>query len=147
MTDIHEEFKTYLEKNDLRYSSQKKEILKAIVEQNDHFEIDEFISTMYGKGKNFSRATVYRTVKQLLEAKLIQKIATQDGRIFYEFNQALEHHDHIICNHCGKIYEIKDKIIEIKIKEECDKLNFTPEYRSVHIYGSCEECTKKECVT
>ena len=142
MTDIHNQFKTYLEENEQRYSTQKKEILDAIVDQNDHFEIDEFISTMSTKGKQFSRATVYRTVKQLHDARLIQKIATQDGKVYYECNQELEHHDHIICNHCGKIYEIKDKIIEIKIQEECEKLNFIPEYRSVHIYGSCEECSK-----
>ena len=140
MTNIHEKFKSYLEKNDQRYSNQKKEIFDSIINQDDHFEIDSFISEMYLQGKNFSRATVYRTVKQLLEAKLIQKIATQDGRVFYECNQELEHHDHIICNHCGKIYEIKDNTIEIKIKEACDKLNFVPEYRSVHIYGSCETC-------
>ena len=98
MTNIHEKFKSYLEKNDQRYSNQKKEIFDSIINQDDHFEIDSFISEMYLQGKNFSRATVYRTVKQLLEAKLIQKIATQDGRVFYECNQELEHHDHIICN-------------------------------------------------
>ena len=97
MTDIHTQFKTYLEANDQRYSTQKKEILVAIIDQNDHFEIDEFISTMYTKGKQFSRATVYRTIKQLLDARIIQKIATQDGKIYYECNQELEHHDHIIC--------------------------------------------------
>ena len=143
MTDIHQKFKEYLEKNEQRYSNQKKEIFDCIINQDDHFEIDSFISEMYVKGKSFSRATVYRTVKQLLEAKLIQKIATQDGRVFYECNQELEHHDHIICNHCGKIYEIKDNTIEDKIKEACDRLNFTPEYRSLHIYGSCESCSKE----
>tara|TARA_A100001011_G_C13870691_1_gene658852 strand:+ start:216 stop:650 length:435 start_codon:yes stop_codon:yes gene_type:complete len=143
MTNMHEKFQTYLEEKDQRYSAQKKEIFDAIIKQNDHFEIDSFISEMYTKGRNFSRATVYRTVKQLLDAKLIQKIAAQDGKVFYECNEELEHHDHIICNQCGKIFEIKDKSIEKKIQEECNKINFKIEYRSVHIYGICEACIKK----
>ena len=87
-----------------------------------------------------ARATVYRTVKQLLDANLIQKINAGNGRIFYEYNETLDQHDHMICNKCGKILEIKNKTIEDAIKKECKKLNFIPEYRSIHIYGICSDC-------
>lgn len=144
MTNIHASFQTYLDTNDQRYTTQKKEIVDAIIQRNDHFEVDAFISEMYANGQSLSRATVYRTIRQLLDAKLIQKITTQDGKVYYECNENRQHHDHIICNQCGKIYEIKDKIIEIKIQEECEKLHFKPEYRSLHIYGDCIDCQKSK---
>ena len=39
-----------------------------------------------------------------------------------------------------KILESKNKTIEDAIKKECKKLNFIPEYRSIHIYGICSDC-------
>ena len=140
MSDLHEKFSNYLIEKKQRYTQQKKDIVMAILEKKDHFEIDEFISTVHLKGQRLARATVYRTIKQLLDANLIQKINAGNGRIYYEYNEALEHHDHIICNQCGSIMEIKNKTIETTINKECEKLNFKPEYRSIHIYGICANC-------
>lgn len=140
MSSLHEKFETFLIENQQRYTEQKKEIVSAILEKRDHFEIDEFISEEHVKGNRLARATVYRTVKQLLDANLIQKINAGNGRIYYEYNEELEHHDHMICNKCGKIIEIKNTAIENAILNECNKLGFTPEYRSLHIYGICSDC-------
>lgn len=140
MNDLHDKFTEYLTQQDQRYTTQRREIVDAIINKKDHFEIDEFISEVHLQGKRLARATVYRTVKQLLDAKLIQKIDAGNGRIYYEYNEALQHHDHIICNQCGKILEIKNNHIEKAIKLECIKLGFQAEYRSLHIYGTCKEC-------
>ena len=140
MSSLHEKFSTYLTEQEQRYTTQKKEIVTAILDKKDHFEIDTFISEVHIQGKRMARATVYRTVKQLLDANLIQKINAGNGRIYYEYNEELEHHDHMICNKCGVILEIKNKIIEKTINDECKKLNFEPEYRSLHIYGICSKC-------
>ena len=140
MNDLHEKFTKYLSKHDQRYTTQRRDIVNAIIEKKDHFEIDEFISEVHLQGKRLARATVYRTVKQLLDAKLIQKIDAGNGRIYYEYNEELQHHDHIICNQCGKILEIKSKAIEEAINNECRKLDFQIEYRSLHIYGTCTDC-------
>ncbi|RAP24727.1 transcriptional repressor [Candidatus Marinamargulisbacteria bacterium SCGC AG-343-K17] len=140
MTDLHEKFTEYLLSQKQRYTTQRKDIVTAILEKKDHFEIDEFISEVHLQGKRLARATVYRTVKQLLDANLIQKIDAGNGRIYYEYNEELEHHDHMICNQCGKILEIKNNTIEKAIKSECRKLDFQPEYRSLHIYGTCKNC-------
>ena len=102
MVNLHEKFSEYLKTENQRYSDQKKEIVNAIIEKKDHFEIDTFISEVHLKGKRMARATVYRTVKQLLDANLIQKINAGNGRIFYEYNETLDQHDHMICNKCGK---------------------------------------------
>ena len=142
MSNLHAEFETFLEEQNQRYTTQKKEIVSAILSKKDHFEIDEFISEVHLSGKRLARATVYRTVKQLLDANLIQKINAGNGRVYYEYNEELEHHDHMICNQCGKILEIKNKTIDKAINNECKKLSFTAEYRSLHIYGTCSDCIK-----
>jgi len=78
----------------------------------------------------------------LLEAGLIQKILTRDGKVYYERTPDHHQHDHLICSTCGKILEIKDEGIEQFLTAACDAIGFVPEYRSLHIYGQCRGCKK-----
>jgi Fur family ferric uptake transcriptional regulator len=139
----HKVFEEYLKTHEGRYTAQKKAIVDAIFKVKHHFEVEIFIDTLRAKDNQFSRATVYRTIKQLLDAGLLQKIATRDGKVYYERSVPENHHDHLICNSCGKILEIKENIIETYLDEICAKIGFYPEYRSLHIYGQCEKCHKK----
>jgi len=139
MSNPHKVFEAYLTKHESRYTTQKKAITTEIFNATDHFEVEDFIDSLRKKDISFSRATVYRTIKQLLEAGLLQKISTQDGKVFYEGTSNQKQHAHVICNVCGKILEIKDKRLTELIDECCDDLGITVEYQSLHIYGKCTD--------
>ena len=128
-----------IEKTGGRYTEQKKVIITELSKLRHHFDIDDFIEIVRKKDKKASRATVYRFIKQLLEEGLLQKITTKAGKVYYEQNFSSKHHDHIICNHCGKIFELKENKIDHYLEEYCKKLNFIPDYRSLHIYGACPD--------
>lgn len=138
--DPHAAFEAYLAKHDSRYTTQKRAIADEIFFRQGHFEIETFIEELRKDGKTYSRATLYRTLKQLLDANLIQKIATKEGKVFYEQNIGTHQHDHIICNSCGKIMEITEDVIDSYVRSYCEKIKFTPQYRSLHIYGECSDC-------
>lgn len=142
MKDHHALFEDYLSQNSGRYTSQKKVIVERVFDAKEHFEIEDFINQLRAAKYRFSRSTVYRTVKQLLDAGLIQKISTQDGKVFYEPKRGRKQHDHLICNRCGKILEIKQAVIDQILDQYCEKIGFTQEYRSLHLYGLCKQCTK-----
>ncbi len=144
MKNPHKLFEDYLETKDSRYTTQKRAIVEEIFQIKSHFEVEEFIDRLRADHNRFSRATVYRTIKQLLEAGLLQKISTRDGKVFYEKGVPDKHHDHIICNICGRILEIKEGFIDQYLSEYCEKIGFLPEYRSLHIYGQCNRCVKKQ---
>jgi Fur family ferric uptake transcriptional regulator len=133
-------FEQYMEKTGGRMTQQKIGIIEEIYKTRTHFEVESFIDKIRAKDKKFSRATVYRTIKQLLDAGLIQKIQTRDGKVYYERTPDLHPHDHLICNNCGKIFEIKDESVDLFLSKACDTLGFKPEYRSLHIYGQCSYC-------
>ncbi|MGE4170443.1 MAG: Fur family transcriptional regulator [Candidatus Margulisiibacteriota bacterium] len=143
MKSPHKIFEEFLSTHEGRYTAQKRLIAEEIFKVKHHFEIDAFISRLYTENKKLSRATVYRTVKQLLDAGLLQKISTRDGKVYYERKIGNKEHDHLICNTCGKILEIKDDIIAAHLEELCKRIEFHPEYRSLHIYGQCQKCHKK----
>ena len=134
MKKLHKLFNEYLSEIDSRYTPQKQAIAEEIFNRKNMFEVEEFIAEIRNGNQKFSRATVYRTIKQLLDANLLQKISTRDGKVYYEKNmpQQQQHH-HLICNTCGKIFEIKEKKIEEYLEEFCKKQSFHPAYRSLHI--------------
>lgn len=140
LKDIHQKFQDYLDTNASRYTSQKRDIVSYIAKEKEHFEVDDFLAKLRKKNKRFSRATVYRTIKQLLDAQLIQKIQALDGRVLYEQNFEKKQHDHVICNSCGKILEIDEEKLDKLYANYCKNIHFKPEYRSVHIYGTCQDC-------
>jgi len=136
----HKVFEDYLLAHEGRYTTQKRVIVDEIFKIRTHFEVEDFIDRLRHDKQPFSRATVYRTIKQLLEAGLLQKLSTRDGKVFYERSLANKQHDHIICNSCGKIFEIKEDYIAAYIESFCKMIGFSPEYRSLHVYGRCQKC-------
>lgn len=138
--NIHEMFKAYLLEKGFRYTAQRYEIVTEIDKIRTHFEVEDFIDQLRRKKLSFSRATVYRTIKQLLEAGLIQKILTKDGKVFYERGDSHQHHDHFICNQCGKLFEVFDSGIDDILNCYADQIGFVPQYRSLHVYGVCRSC-------
>ena len=100
--------------------------------------MESFIDHLRVKTKDVSRATVYRTVKQLLEAGLLQKLATRDGKVYYEQSRPQKEHAHVICSDCGKIFEIHDKKIRKMLSDHCKTMNFKVTYQSVHLYAECQ---------
>lgn len=140
MKQALDKFEAYLSKNQSRITAQKKQIVEQIFKIKQHFEVEEFIYTIRQGSDSISRATIYRTIKQLLDSGLLQKIRTRDGKIYYEHNLDQKQHAHIICNECGKMYEIKDPALEACINLHCQNIQFQPEYQSLHIYGKCINC-------
>jgi len=136
-------FQEYLKRTGGRSTKQKKTIITGLCKLRSHFDIEDFITSIRKKDSKGSRATVYRVMKELLTEGFIQKITTKDGKVFYEHNFTSKHHDHIICNSCGKIFEMSDTKIDSLLEKYCQSFNFEPEYRSLHIYGTCEKCQNK----
>jgi len=143
ITDPHAVFESYLDSVDSRYTKTKRFIATEIFHLSEHFEVENFIDHLRVKTKQISRATVYRTIKQLLDASLLQKISTRDGRVFYEQSRPKNEHAHIICNICGKIFEMHDTTQRTLIESYCNNMNFKVDYQSIHIYGECND--KKIC--
>jgi Fur family ferric uptake transcriptional regulator len=97
--DQHKAFEQFLQKAGQKYTSQRKIIVEAVFNIHDHFEIEGFISTLRLNKIKVARATVYSTIKLLIEAKLIRKVRMGKGDIVYE---------HIFTNSQGRQKDIND---------------------------------------
>lgn len=138
----HEKIKKYIESIGARYTENKQQIIEALAHTKGHFDVESFLDEVQKSQTTFSRATAYRMIKHLLNGGFIQKIISKDGQVLYEKSFSKTQHDHLICNNCGSILEIENHIVVNELNKTCDKLNFLPHYRSLHIYGLCEKCSQ-----
>jgi len=138
-----QKFKEFLRSKELKYTSERKLIIKTIFSFNKHFDIEELFERLRKQGNNVSRATIYRTIPLLVQSGLITETLHCQDKTSYEniFNK--KHHDHLVCINCGKIIEFYNEKIEKLQEEVCRQHNFVPIEHRLGIKGYCEDCYKK----
>ena len=94
----------------LRMTLPRKIILEVIEAAEDHPDVDEMYRRAVEKDRSISIATVYRTIKLFEEAGIIEKLDIGDGRSRYE--EAGEHHEHLIDIESGEIIEFQNEELE-----------------------------------
>jgi Fur family ferric uptake transcriptional regulator len=56
---------------------------------------------------------------------------------------AVDHHDHIVCNHCGVVEEFFDEVIENQQEKIAAKHGFKITDHSMYLYGICKNCQQE----
>ena len=142
MINADQKFEEYLKSKELKYTSERNIILKAIFSFHKHFDVEELFEKLRKQGNNVSRATIYRTIPLLIQSGLITETLHCQDKTSYEniFNK--KHHDHLVCINCGKIIEFYNKKIEKLQEEVCKQHNFVSIEHRLGIKGYCEDCYK-----
>ena len=98
----------------MRHSSQREEVLRTLWQSEKHLSAEE----LYNEVKeNIGIATVYRSLNLFTECGLCNEIYFNNETTRYEISYGKKHHDHLICEKCGKYIEVRnDKIEEIQEK-------------------------------
>ncbi|MCG3175197.1 MAG: Ferric uptake regulation protein [Candidatus Omnitrophica bacterium] len=133
-------FTDYLKQKDLKLTSQRRTILRRAMEAEGHFGAEELLDLCRREDSSISKATVYRTLALLKEARLLEEQDFGRGRMVYERSLGHGHHDHFICIRCGKILEFENNKIERLQDEEADKIDFQIVYHSLKLFGFCRDC-------
>ncbi len=139
---VKEKLKKYLKENGLRYTKQREEILEKILETKGHFEIEDIVLEFKKQNLDVSRSTVYRTLNILKELGIVNEVIKYKNKTLYEV-ALKEHHDHLVCEKCGRIIEFHSEEIEELQNNICKDYNFKPTFHRLEIYGICEDCQKK----
>lgn len=140
-------YEEFLQSRGLRNTQQKKFLLEQVFNRHEHFDADQLIDQMPSRGDSnyVSRPTVYRTLKEFVDAGLLHRFEL-DGRSMYELNYGYPEHDHLYCAKCRKLIEFTSEEI-IKIRDEVARLHrFRVRDHRFIINGICDECAKKRSV-
>lgn len=76
-------FRRKLKSVGLKYTPERAQILDAIIRREDVFQADELLDSMKRGGFRVSKATIYRTIKLLDEAGIIQQVLFDSDQAHY----------------------------------------------------------------
>ncbi len=131
-----------LRKLGLKVTLPRMKILEILeTSETRHMSAEDVYKILLGAEEEIGLATVYRVLTQFEAAGLVTRHHFEGGHSVFELNQG-HHHDHIVCNQCGKVVEFVDETIERCQEKVAKKAGFTIHDHSLIIYG---DCTKKNC--
>jgi Fur family ferric uptake transcriptional regulator len=106
-----------------------------------HVTVEELYENVKRKYPHIGFATVYRTLKLFRESGIASERNFGDGKARYEpIRSEREHHHHMICTECGKIYEFANNQVESCLYQIAKLNEFKLENHKLEIYGLCSEC-------
>jgi Fur family ferric uptake transcriptional regulator len=134
--DLKVRWREFLQTNNMNTTQQRELIVDLFLRCRDHISIDELLTRVRKRNKRVGYATVYRTLRLLVESGLAHQRQFGDGQARYEV--AGEHHDHLICTKCGLILEFEDDEIERLQLKIAERLGGFLVMRHRHeLYGLC----------
>lgn len=143
MKNPQELFADYLTDKNLKMTPQRRLILDTFLKQDGHLSSEELYANVKKRDSSIGQATVYRTLKLLNESGLIEPLDFADGVVRYEWSYGETHHDHLICDKCGKNIEILDETIERRQVQLADEHGFKLLRHKMYLYGLCPDCRNK----
>jgi Fur family ferric uptake transcriptional regulator len=134
--ELKEKWKVWLLEKRLNTTTQREAIVDQFFRTQDHISIDELLAKVRKRHQRVGYATVYRTLKLLVESGLAVERQFGDGQARFEV--AGEHHDHLICAKCGLILEFEDDEIERLQEKIAQRLGGFAVIRHRHeLYALC----------
>lgn len=104
-----------------------------------HLSAEDVYKALLKTGEDVGLATVYRVLTQFEAAGLVNRHHFEGGYSVFELNQGA-HHDHLVCEKCGRVEEFFDEIIEERQKMVAIQAKFKMSTHALNIYGLCFAC-------
>ncbi len=136
---LDREFRTVLKKEGMRHTWQRQAVWDEIKSTDGHRDADDIFISLKRGGYPISRATVYRTIDVLVSHGLVRKLDIGEGRMRLEHRLDNNHHDHLICEQCGKIIEFVNEDIEKLQTEIAAEHGFTLTRHVHQLFGHCKD--------
>ncbi len=140
-----EKFREFLATRRMRLTQERETIVREIFADHEHFDSDQIVSRLTQPrrdGGRVSRATVYRTLRELEKAGLIRKVARSNDREVYEHDYGYPQHDHFICEKCSQLVEFRNEEISTVLERVSAEHGFRMKGHRLEVHGICDACAR-----
>ena len=138
-----ERFEEYLQSRGMRMTQPRRILVDHVFSHHEHFDADALIDQLSPKGTegHVGRATVYRTLKEFVDAGLLRKFVL-DGRAVYEHDYGYPQHDHLHCTQCQQLIEFQSDDLMRIIDAVAREHHFHTATHRLIITGICQKCSR-----
>ena len=133
--------RAHLRELGLPLTHQREVIGEILFESSRHLSADDIGQQLRERNEHIGKATVYRTVKLLVDVGLAVEHDFDEGFKRYEMRAGPAHYNHLICTECGKVIDFSRPELELMQVAVAAEHGFQPVTRQFKIYGMCLDCT------
>jgi len=146
-TEALDVLEAYLQRKGLKTTAQRRLITEVFFDprfKKDHPSVDDLFRHVRAQDANVGYATVYRTMKLLVECGLAspRQLGPTEKETRYEPESPGEHNDHLVCLDCSHIVEFENEAIEALQEDVARAYGFAIKEHRMVIYG---HCTRTDC--
>lgn len=124
-----------------RRGGARRAVVELLDEQRCALSPAELGEELLARGREVSRASVYRVLEQLDRLGMLQRVEVGQGVVRYEpVRDGPEHHHHAVCEGCGRLDPFADEDLERAIRRASSRLNLHAWSHEIVIRGFCEAC-------
>ena len=126
---------TVLEEHGSRMTWPRRQLAAMLARRRESFSAEEIVGALPALG----RATVYRTLRLLVESGILCKTAMPDGSPRYSLDGA-HHHHHLVCVDCGRINEFRHPAVERVLRAMKTQVEGDLVGHRLDLYHRCTTC-------
>lgn len=141
--DTHHLVASALAGQQQRYTTNRRLLIDVLLDTDGPITIADILAT----DEALAQSSAYRNLVILEEAGVVQRIVTSDDHARFELAESVtgRHHHHLICESCGKIFDIflpaeVEQALDDALHGEADRLGFRGDHHRVDLIGDCRNC-------
>ena len=125
-----------LEQQGYRSTSPRRAVAQVIANQDKHFTAED----LRGQLPHLGRATIFRSLKLLVETGVLCRVLLEDGDLHYQLSHR-GHHHHLLCVECGSSQDLLGCDIEELLQQTSASHGFELSGHWLEVYGRCRSCS------
>ena len=126
-------FQKFIQTEGLKTTRQRNTIVNVFFSLKGHISVEELLREVKAVNPRIGYATVYRTLHLLVRSSLVEERRFGDG------HSEVEHHDHMICQNCGRIFAFFNPELEALQEKLAADHDFTIHRHRLELYGVCND--------
>ncbi len=130
MKHATDEILAHLSSGGYRVTKARKAVIHELVKATQPITVPELVARL----KGVDEASVYRTVRTLLDENLLEEILISQGSPRYAL--AHGHHHHAVCTSCGVLEHIACELEKMRLPKGFSSVSS----HDVTLYGLCKKC-------
>lgn len=128
-------FRRKLKAEGAKYTPERAQILDAIIRIEGIFEADQLLDAMRSQGQRVSKATVYRTIRLMLDAGILQRVLADTDAARYQLVYGTRPSDLVVRLDTGDAITVQiPELIAIR-QRVCDELGLTAQGHRFQIFA------------
>lgn len=127
-------------KSDGRLTPYRRTVLEALRSTENHPTAAQLLRMVRRRRPGVAYATIYNALNWLERKGLIARVDFAEEAARYD--PIIERHDHLVCNHCGALKDVRLEIPAQLLGRSARVTGFRVERYRTELFGLCGACAK-----